>query len=70
MGFIAHPRYETMEIQRKVTEVFKQLYDPKYWQEIDADRSVAELQEVLLEAADRSISNVASNELSLLWSKE
>lgn len=60
-------RYETLEIQRKVAAVFKELYDPQYWQEIDANRSEAELQQVLLDIADRTIETLPSNELALLW---
>lgn len=56
-----------MEIQRKVAAVFKELYDPQYWQEIDANRSEAELQQVLLDIADRTIETLPSNELALLW---
>lgn len=54
-------------MQRKVASAFKQLYDPTYWQEIDADRSVAELHQVLLNIADRTIDALPSEKLSLLW---
>lgn len=50
-----------------MASAFKELYDPAYWQEIDADRSVAELAQVLLTITDRTIEALPSEELSLLW---
>lgn len=69
-GGFGEERYETSDIQRRVGLAFQELFDPAYWREIDADRSVEELQQLLLTEALRTIEAVrpgAEKSLPVLW---
>lgn len=50
-----------------MSDTYKQLYDPTYWQEVDADRSVEELQQILVDKSRQTIDSIATDKLSLLW---
>ncbi|XP_046659045.1 thymidylate kinase [Homalodisca vitripennis] len=65
-GGFGEERYEKNEIQQEVVKVFRELKDST-WKEIDADKSIEELQEELLLHVKEAVETSQTSPLKKLW---
>ncbi|KAG8330003.1 hypothetical protein J6590_073660 [Homalodisca vitripennis] len=65
-GGFGEERYEKNEIQQEVVKVFRELKDST-WKEIDADKSIEELQEELLLHVKEAVERSQTSPLKKLW---
>lgn len=61
-------RYEQTDFQKTVAENFKLLKDDN-WQEVNADRSIEDLQKELLHIVKQTMTDVADKSLHKLWTE-
>ncbi|XP_005099718.2 thymidylate kinase [Aplysia californica] len=60
-------RYEKLDFQVKVKNVFKQLEDPDYWQVVNGDVSVDEVHSQVYQIASETINGASEKPLLKLW---
>uniref|UniRef100_A0A336L6X4 Thymidylate kinase n=1 Tax=Culicoides sonorensis TaxID=179676 RepID=A0A336L6X4_CULSO len=66
-GGFGNERYEIPVFQKRVGEIYQQLFDQKYWKEIDAGVSEEKLHSKLTELAVNTIQSIQNKPLTHLW---
>ena len=63
-------RYEKVEFQNKVKEIFQKLKDSDYWQDVNGDATIPEVHEEVYKLVDKAMVDAEAKPLSKLWSTD